>query len=190
MQGNRQLLVVVIVIAAIVASGGILLWLRMPSTDVDKIPALQDQELAQHLLRDEPLSIILYYPVEGMLEAGSGAVKRQPDSQSQAREALAALFTDQRDPPAPVLRDIRMQAFYLDASGTAYIDLALGPQKEVRASAWEEQLAIYAMVNTLIQNFEEIKQVHLLIEGREAQTLAGHIDLSGMFTKRMDLVKQ
>jgi hypothetical protein len=60
----------------------------------------------------------------------------------------------------------------------------------VRASAWEEQLAIYALVNTLLQNFEEIKQVVLLLDGGEAQTLAGHMDLSRTFTKRMDLVKQ
>jgi hypothetical protein len=60
----------------------------------------------------------------------------------------------------------------------------------VRASAWEEQLAIYALVNTLLQNFEEIKQVVLLLDGGEAQTLAGHMDLSRTFAKRMDLVKQ
>jgi len=89
-----------------------------------------------------------------------------------------------------VLRDIRLRELYLDAFGTAYIDLSPGPQKDVRASAWEEQLAIYAMVNTLLQNFDGIKTVVLLIDGREAQTLAGHMDLSRTFTKRMDLVKQ
>jgi hypothetical protein len=89
-----------------------------------------------------------------------------------------------------VLRDIRLRAFYLDASGTAYIDLAAGLKKDVLASAWEEQLALYAMVNTLLRNFEEIKQVLFLFEGGEAQTLAGHMDLSRTFTKRMDLVRQ
>ncbi len=190
MQSNRLLLVAVIVIAAVVASVGVMLWLRMPATKADRKPAMQDRESAQRFLRDEPLSIKLYYPADGMLAAVSAAVKRQPDTQSQAREALAALFADQRTIPAPVLRDIMLRAFYLDASGTAYIDLAPSPRKEVLASAWEEQLAIYAMVNTLVQNFEEIKQVSILFDGREAQTLAGHIDLSRMFTKRMDLVKQ
>ena len=56
--------------------------------------------------------------------------------------------------------------------------------------SWEELLALYAMVNTLSQNFEEIRQVRFLVDGREAQTLAGHIELSRKFTKRMDLVKQ
>jgi len=191
MQSNQLLLGVVIVLAAIVASGGIMLWIRMPSTDTAQKPVLQDQQLAhQQFLRDEPLPITLYYPHEGMLATGSAVVKRQPDTQSLARAALAALFADQRATLEPVLRDIRLRELFIDAAGTAYIDLTPGPQKDVRASAWEEQLAIYALVNTLLQNFEEIKQVELLLDGREAQTLAGHMDLSRTFTKRMDLVKQ
>ena len=191
MQSNRLLLGVVIILATIVASGGIMLWMRMPSNDTVQKPALQDQELAhQQFLRNEPLSITLYYPHEGMLAAGSAVVKRQPDTQSLARAALAALFADQRATLEPVLRDIRLRELFVDAAGTAYVDLTPGPQKDVRASAWEEQLAIYALVNTLLQNFEEIKQVELLLDGREAQTLAGHMDLSRTFTKRMDLVKQ
>ncbi len=190
MQSNRLLFGVAIIIAAIVASGGGLLWLWMNATDTAPISAEQDKQLAQQLLRDEPLSITLYYPHEGMLATESTVVKLQPDTQSLARAALVALFADQRVALAPVLRDIRLRELYLDGSGTAYIDLTPGTQKDVRASAWEEQLAIYALVNTLLQNFEEIKQVELLLDGREAQTLAGHMDLSRTFTKRMDLVKQ
>jgi hypothetical protein len=125
-----------------------------------------------------------------MLATVSAAVRRQPDTQSQARESLAALFEDPRASQAPVLRDIKLREFYLDPSGTGYIDLALGPRTDVRASAWEERLAIAAMANTLLRNFAEIKQVFLLLDGREAQTLAGHIDLSRAFSESMDLVKE
>jgi hypothetical protein len=189
MQSNRMLLGVVTILAAIVASGVFMLWMRTHSSDT--VPVAQDQQLDhQRFLRNEPLSITLYCPHEGMLAAESAVVKRQPDTQSLARATLAALFADQRVALEPVLRDIRMRELYIDTGGTAYIDLTPGPQQYVRASAWEEQLAIYALVNTLLQNFEEIKQVRLLFDGREAQTLAGHIDLSRTFTKRMDLVKQ
>jgi len=191
MQSDRLLLGVVIILTTLVASGGIMLWMRMPSTDTAPQPAREEQQPAhQQSLLDEPLLITLYYPHEGMLAEGSATVQRQPDTQSLARASLAALFADQRAAPEPVLRDIRLRELYLDNSGTAYIDLMPGAQKDVRASAREEQLAIYAMVNTLLQNFEEIKQVVLLLDGREAQTLAGHMDLSRTFTKRMDLVKQ
>lgn len=189
-QSGRLLFVVVIIIAAVLAAGGGLLWKRMNSTKTAAMPAVQDQQPAQQLLRDEPFSITLYYPREGMLATGSTIVKRQSDTQSQAHAALVALFADQQAMLAPVLRDIRLRELYLDGSGTAYIDLTLGSRKDMRASAWEEQLAIYALVNTLLQNFEDIKQIMLLLDGGEAQTLAGHMDLSRTFTKRTDLVKQ
>lgn len=189
MQSSRLLVIVVLIIGAVVASGAGLLW-WMNSTDTAPMPVEQDQQLAQQLLRDEPLSITLYYPHEGLLTTESTTVQRKPDTQSLARAALEALFADQRVALEPVLRDIRLRALYLDDSGTAYIDLTPGAPKAVRASAWEELLAIYAMVNTLLQNLEGIKQVEVLIDGREAQTLAGHMDLSRTFTKRMDLVKQ
>jgi hypothetical protein len=191
MQSNRLLLGVVIILAAIVASGGIMLWMRMPSNDTVQKPALQDQQLAhRRFLLNEPIPITLYYPHEGMLAAGPAVVKRQPDTQSLARAALEALFADQRASLEPVLRDIRLRELFIDTTGTAYIDLTPGPQKDAHASAWEEQLAIYSLVNTLLRNFEELKQVELLLDGGEAQTLAGHMDLSRTFTKRMDLVKQ
>jgi hypothetical protein len=189
MQSSRLLISVVVIIVAIIASGG-LLWRWMNSTKTAPVPVEQDRQLAQRLLRDEPLSVTLYYPHEGMLAAVPALVTRQPDAQSLARAALAALFADQRARLEPVLRDIRLRELYLDGSGTAYLDLTPGQQKDVHASAWEEQLAIYALVNTLLQNFQEIKQVVLLLDGGEAQTLAGHMDLSRTFAKRMDLVKQ
>ena len=189
-QGSQLLIRTVIIIVVLIASGGGLLWLLTKPTKTAPMPVEQDRQVTQRLLRDEPLSITLYYPHEGMLAAVPVLVKRQPDVQSLARAALAALFTDQRAKLEPVLRDISLRELYLDGSGTAYIDLTPGRQKDVRASAWEEQLAIYALVNTLLQNFQEIRQVVLLLDGGEAQTLAGHMDLSRTFTKRMDLLKQ
>jgi hypothetical protein len=125
-----------------------------------------------------------------MLLAGAASVKRQPDTQAQARETLAAAFSDQRTAQTAVFRDIKLKAFYLDGQGTAYIDLIPSQQRDISASAWEEFLALSAMANTVMQNFDEIKQVRFLVDGREAQTLAGHMDLSRTYTKRMDLVKQ
>jgi len=188
--GNRLLLGVVMVLVFIIAAGGIMLWPLQRPIDAPRQPALPDGRAGVQFRLDAPLQVLLYIPSEGTLRAGSAAVRRQPDTQSQAREVISALFADQRTLSAPVLRDLKLREFYLDAAGTAYLDLTPGPQKDERASAWEELLAIYGMVNTVLNNFDEIKQVVLLLDGREAQTLAGHMDLSRTFTKRMDLVQQ
>lgn len=188
---NRLLFGVVVIIFAIAAAAGIYIWSLMRSSSVLPNTVVPGQpKLAQPPRPDEPLTIVLYFPLEGMLASGSVAVKRQPDGQSQARVILAAMLGDQRVAQTALLKDVRLRELYLDASGTAYVDLASVQQKEIRVSARDELIALYAVVNTLVQNIEEIKHVRVLLDGREAQTLAGHIDLSRAFSKRMDLVKQ
>jgi hypothetical protein len=187
------LLRVVIVICTVAVGAGIYLWWLMDASAPATLPkqgAPGQSSPVQPLRNEEPLNATIYYPADGLLATGFIAVKRQPDVQTQAREVISALSTDQRSSHSPLLRGLKVREFYLDASGTAYLDLASDQQKAVPASMGEELMAIYALVNTLMQNFEEIKQVCLLIDGKEAQTLAGHIDLSRKFTKRMDLVRQ
>jgi hypothetical protein len=188
---NRLLFGVVAIIFAIAAAAGVYIWSLMHSSSVPPNTVVPDQPaLAQQSRPDDSLTISLYFPSEGMLVSGSVAVKRQPDGQSQARVILAAILGDQRAAQTALLKDVRLRELYLDASGTAYVDLASVQQKEIKVSARDEIMALYAMVNTLLQNIEEIKRVRVLLDGREAQTLAGHIDLSRAFNKRMDLVKQ
>lgn len=191
--GGKLLLVGAVVILLAIATGaGIGLWQRKHAQEELQKPPLQAEQsvLAQLVHRDEPLQVTFIYPFDSMLSTGTASIKRQPDTQLQAREAIAALLTDQRVSQTAGLKDIKVRALYVDAAGNAYVDLTLGQQKDVRASAWEELLAIYSLVNTITQNFGEIKQVRFLMDGKEAQSLAGHMDLSRKFAKRMDLVRQ
>jgi hypothetical protein len=180
-----------IVILAVAA--GAYLWWRASAPGVDTGQQADSQArsvLVQLSHRDEPLPVTLYCPSDGMLLPVPAAIKRQSDTQALAREALIALFTDPRSSQAAVLKDLKLQEFYLDASGTAYVNLTQNQQAQIRASLGEELAALYAVVDTLTLNFEEIKQVIFLLDGKEARTLAGHVDLSRKFSKRTDLVKQ
>jgi len=189
--GSRSRIWLLVAIFAVVVAAGVFVWLRLNAPNPQQNQAVQSPSLlAQPVRADEPLVITLYYPADGAISTGTASVKRRPDPQAQAREALGAVFADQRGLQAAVFRDLKIRELFLDASGTAYVDLSLVQQNGIKASAWEELLAIYSIVNTLAQNFEEIKQVRFLLEGKEAQTLAGHMDLSRKFEKRMDLMKQ
>jgi hypothetical protein len=190
---DRLLFWLLALLFAAIAAGSIIYTVMRPAAppapSPQETPAEQPAATPQ-AGADEPLGITLYYPADGALVAGTIPVKRQADAQTQARETLAASLGDPRVVQNEIFREFQLRGFYLDASGTAYVDLATGQQVGVKASAWDELLAIYAVVDTLSRNFEEIKRVRFLIEGKEAQTLAGHIDLSRPFEARMDLVKQ
>jgi hypothetical protein len=135
--------------------------------------------------------VTLFFPGDGSLGPVVVAVRRHPEAQLQAREAVAALLAADQGRRSSVLKEVRLRALYLDATGTATVDLSAGSpnQKEIRASAEDEFLAVYALVNTLTLNVPEVRQVRFLMDGREAQTLAGHIDLSRAYVKRTDMVK-
>jgi len=188
------LLIVVVILIIVLAGAGYFAWALLVNTKQTEQPATsvmsQLSVSASTTRLNEPMLITVYYPSENGLVAGTASVKRQLDMQSQAREVVAVILSDQRPERAAMLRDLRLREFYLDATGAAYVDLSPLTQAGVRASAWEEMLALYAVVTTLMQNFEEIKQVRFLLDGKEVQTFAGHIDTSRTFNRRMDLVKQ
>src|SRR5574337_1057181 len=173
--GNGMLFTVVLIIFAIATAAGIYVW------RISRAPAvpLQDQTRSSAVSprSDDPLSVTAFVPLNGKLSPGPLTVKRQPDTQAQAREMLTTVLADQRMRSAPVLNEMKLRAFFLDQAGTAYVDLAPAAPGGIRASARDEMLAVYAVVNMLTQNLEEVRRVRFLIDGRESQTLAGHIDL-------------
>jgi len=189
--GSSRSLLVAITVGIIVAAsaGGGYWWYRSARAGLAVQAPEPGPRDVQPARPDEPLTFTVFVPANGLLEPSGVAARRQPDLQLEAREAIAAMLAGDRGGQAAVLRDLRLRALYLDASGTAFVDLSLPGQKEVHASAWEELLAVYALVNTLTRNFPEIKQVRILIDGREAQTLAGHLDLTRSFVLRQDLVR-
>ncbi len=182
----------IMALVLIVAGGGGYLWFRMAGGPQAVSSVQQEAQTTAPAARpDEPFMATLFVPADGALGNVIVAVKRHPELQLQAREVVAALFAADQGKRASVVNELRLRALYLDASWTVTVDLsAASPnQKEIRASAEDELLAVYALVNTLTQNFPEVRQVRLLMDGRVTQTLAGHIDLSRAYVKRTDLVK-
>ena len=75
---DNRLLIAVIIGIALVIAGGFYLWTRMNTDDAAGKSAEQGAtSLIQPAFRNEPLSVTLYYPLEGMLVAGTAPVKRQ-----------------------------------------------------------------------------------------------------------------
>ncbi len=82
-----------------------------------------------------------------------------------------------------------LNAFYVAKTGTAFIDLSEGIKENHPGGAHMESMTIYSIVNSLVLNIPEIRKVKILIQGREAMTLAGHIDLRFPFKANMILVR-
>ena len=63
------------------------------------------------------------------------------------------------------------------SGGDAYIDLSAEVQKNHPGGTTNEILTVYTLVNALTSNLPAINGVQILVEGKEVETLAGHLDL-------------
>jgi spore germination protein GerM len=86
-------------------------------------------------------------------------------------------------------KETELQAFYLTKDGVAYVSFNKAISENHPGGSLTELLSIYSLVNTLSLNIPEIEAVKLLIDGREAKTLAGHIDLQYPFRPDLLMIK-
>jgi spore germination protein GerM len=82
-----------------------------------------------------------------------------------------------------------VRAVYLAPQGICYLDLTSGVAENHPGGIRSELLSIYSIVNSLVLNVAEIEAVKILINGDEAMTLAGHIDLQFPIKANMLLIR-
>ena len=66
---------------------------------------------------------------------------------------------------------------FLTAGGNAYLDLSSELQTNHPGGTTNEILAVYSLVSALTTNLPAVTGVQILIDGKEVDTLAGHLDL-------------
>ena len=116
-------------------------------------------------------------------------LERQADPTAQARVILEAQLAE---PPAPLLSPIppgtRLLNVYLAERGDAFADLSEEVTLGHSGGSLEELFTVYAIVNALTTNLPAINAVQILINGREVDTLVGHVDLQGPLERNMQWV--
>ena len=90
---------------------------------------------------------------------------------------------------SPVPGKTALRAVYLDSQGIAYVDLTAPVKDNHPGGVRAEMMTVYSIVNTLILNVSPVDRVKLLIDGQEADTLAGHIDIRYPLKADMLLVR-
>jgi spore germination protein GerM len=73
--------------------------------------------------------------------------------------------------------EVKIREIFIDDQGTAYIDFGEALSQTHPGGPWVEMVTIRSVMQTLAANVPEIKRVQILIEGREVETLAGHVDI-------------
>ena len=70
-----------------------------------------------------------------------------------------------------------VRAVFLGTKGEAYVDLSPEARSGHAGGSLAETLAVYALVNAVTANLPTVTAVQILVDGKEVDSLAGHIDL-------------
>jgi hypothetical protein len=138
-----------------------------------------------------PFTATMYY-VAGN---GLGLVRREIDVPYSADPLLRArIIVERQLERAPrqlrsaFPRGTRLRALYLADDGSLFVDLSGEVTTEHSGGSLDELLTVYALVNALTTNVADVNAVQILVDGREVDTLAGHIDLRRPLTPNMTWV--
>jgi hypothetical protein len=83
-----------------------------------------------------------------------------------------------------------VRSVFLTPAGEAFVDLGGAIASGHTGGTQDEALAVYAIVDALTVNLPDITGVQILIEGKEVDTLAGHVDLRHPLAKSLDWVRK
>lgn len=109
---------------------------------------------------------------------------------AQGRAIVSALLEPAPEPQVSVIpRGTTLRAFYVTERGDAFVDLSPEVSANHPGGSFTEMLTIYAIVNAVTTNLPAVQRVQLLIDGKEADTLAGHVDLRRPLQKDLSLVR-
>ena len=110
---------------------------------------------------------------------------------AQARAVLEAQLAT--EPPAPLARavpaGVTLRGVFLPGGTDAYVDLDASVRTAVPGGSHNELMAVYAIVSALTTNLSPITRVQILVDGREVDTLTGHVDLREPLRKNEGLIR-
>jgi hypothetical protein len=108
----------------------------------------------------------------------------------QARHIVEAQLGEAPEPLAPTFpAGTTLRAVYVTDRGDAFVDLTVHARTEHTGGALEELFTVYSIVDALTVNLPAITRVQILLEGKEVDTLAGHVDLRHPLQKSLQWVR-
>jgi hypothetical protein len=184
----------ILIIAAFTTAAAILVWVMFVGLPRWYAPPAASPVAAPATVPAEPgrkIKARLFYVNEDgtRLSTVESEVPFADDTADQAREIINAQLAPVSDPlvsaipPATVLR-----ALFVTNQGLAFVDLSAEVASAHPGGSTNELLTIYTIVHALTVNLPVVTAVQVLVDGKEVDTLAGHVDLRRPLAKNLALL--
>jgi spore germination protein GerM len=135
---------------------------------------------------------LFYVDADGMrltpVERDVAYAERPAD---QAREIVNAQIAPVSEPLVSAIpAATRLRALFVTANGEAFVDLTGDVQSAHPGGSLNELLTVYTIVDALTENMPAITAVQVLVDGKEVETLAGHVDLRRPLAKNLTWIDE
>jgi germination protein M len=108
----------------------------------------------------------------------------------QARRIVEAQLVEAPEPLASAVPPgTTLRALFVSDRGDAFVDLTGEVTSRHTGGSLDELFTVYAIVNALTVNLPAITRVQILVDGKEVDTLAGHVDLRHPLQKDLKWVR-
>jgi len=145
---------------------------RTPAPVAESAPAQPDAA--------RKITATLFYISEDGLRLMS-AKREVPYGGSTGEQARRIIEEALKPAPAPYASALpdgtKLRALFVTGRGEAYVDLSGEVARKHTGGSLDELFTIYVVVNALTVNLPAITTVQILVDGKEVDTLAGHVDL-------------
>lgn len=136
----------------------------------DTAPAIQDAEAL------EGARLFAAGP-DGLLHVREVELPRFSTTRGRAEALVQRIVEESGTFP----EEVQVLDVFVSGRGVAVINFTLDLLEGHSGGLHAEELTVYSLSHTLVESLPAIAEVRLLVEGRETETLAGHLDLRSGF---------
>ncbi len=104
----------------------------------------------------------------------------------QARAIVEAQLASAPPLVSAIPPNTQLRAVFMTERGDAFVDLSGEVSSRHSGGSLDEIFTVYTIVDALTVNLPAIKRVQILVDGKEVDTLAGHVDLRHPLAKSLD----
>jgi spore germination protein GerM len=144
------------------------------------------------ILEDRKEVLVYFSDSEGEYLVGEKReISKKNEVKEEAKEAIIELIRGPKSKLIPTLPPrTKLLTLQINDAGLAKVNFSQALSKDHPGGTSAEMMTIYSIVNSLSLNFPQIKRVQILIDGKPAETITGHLSIEEPLSPKPDLIKR
>src|SRR5579859_56675 len=133
--------------------------------------------------KQERIQVLVAYDEERALRWRETTVFMPEERSLRAKEALRAVLTQylQNPSPHPLGKGADIKNVYLVNNNTLVVDTTSQFADAHPSVILPEEMTLTSLIETLSANLPDVTRVKFIVDGKERETLAGHVDLMSFY---------